>query len=339
MPEVQSLKPSHGSYELLGLPRGATLVEIKRSYRRLARKYHPDINPGDNAAEAQFKEITRAYETLERSGSAGCATTRRARIGESTTITFGFEGFDFSSSGQLGGARRSAICSQKCSPSGRSRGRELAPERGADLHATVSLNFDEAMHGAQRQLTLTRRETCRGCRGTGVLKVAESRCQAARAAATSDRAAARWCSPRPARRAAEQAFAQTPCNACGGRRDRNSHRDDYGANSAGRWRRCAHPGSRQRERGSARRRRRGPLHRRTGRAARDVPARRRRLPHRRAARRARSGAWREDRRAGAGRCMRSCGCRRGRSRASASGCAAAARRRRATESVAIWSSK
>ena len=51
-------------YELLGLARGATLVEIKRSYRRLARKYHPDINPGDNAAEAHFREITRAYETL-----------------------------------------------------------------------------------------------------------------------------------------------------------------------------------------------------------------------------------------------------------------------------------
>ena len=51
-------------YELLGLPRGATLMEIKRTYRRLARKYHPDINPGDNTAEARFKEITRAYETL-----------------------------------------------------------------------------------------------------------------------------------------------------------------------------------------------------------------------------------------------------------------------------------
>ena len=51
-------------YELLGSARGATLIEIKRSYKRLARKYHPDINPGDHAAEARFKEITRAYETL-----------------------------------------------------------------------------------------------------------------------------------------------------------------------------------------------------------------------------------------------------------------------------------
>ena len=51
-------------YELLGLARGATLIEIKRSYRRLARKSNPDITPGDNAAEARFRESTRAYETL-----------------------------------------------------------------------------------------------------------------------------------------------------------------------------------------------------------------------------------------------------------------------------------
>src|SRR5580765_7606644 len=84
-------------YELLGLVRGATLIEIKRSYRRLARKYHPDINPGDNAAEARFKEIARAYETLTdperrlRYDSAGA-------MGDgSSSATIGFEGFDFSS--------------------------------------------------------------------------------------------------------------------------------------------------------------------------------------------------------------------------------------------------
>src|SRR5215216_6128758 len=83
-------------YELLGIARGATLIEIKRSYKRLARKYHPDINPGDNAAEAHFREITRAYETLTdperriRYDSAGS-------IGEgSTSVSIGFEGFDFS---------------------------------------------------------------------------------------------------------------------------------------------------------------------------------------------------------------------------------------------------
>src|SRR5438552_10591 len=83
-------------YELLGLARGATLIEIKRSYRRLARKYHPDINPGDNTAEAHFREITRAYETLAdpelrvRYDAAGSTAEG------STTVRVEFEGFDFS---------------------------------------------------------------------------------------------------------------------------------------------------------------------------------------------------------------------------------------------------
>jgi molecular chaperone DnaJ len=163
-------------YELLGLPRGATLMEIKRSYRRLARKYHPDINPGDNTAEARFKEITRAYETLSdpdrrlRYDAAGA-------VSESTTITFGFEGFDFSSSGGHSAATTfgdlfAEVFTQRQEPSQRA-----GPERGSDLHASVFLKFDEAMHGAQRQLVLTRRETCHTCRGAGVLKVAESRCR------------------------------------------------------------------------------------------------------------------------------------------------------------------
>jgi molecular chaperone DnaJ len=162
-------------YELLGLPRGATLVEIKRSYRRLARKYHPDINPGDNTAEARLKVITRAYETLS-------DPERRTRydaagvVSESTTITFGFEGFDFSSGGLSGATTFGDLFQEVLTQ--RSEFRDgTGPARGADLHATVSLKFDEAMNGAQRQLRLTRRETCQSCGGAGVLKVAESRCR------------------------------------------------------------------------------------------------------------------------------------------------------------------
>src|SRR5207248_129463 len=163
-------------YELLGLPKGATLIEIKRSYRRLARKYHPDINPGDNTAEARFKEITRAYETLS-------DPERRTRydaagvVSESTTITFGFEGFDFSSGSGVSGATTFGDLFEEVFTH-RAEPREGAePAQGADLHASVSLTFDEAMRGAQRQLRLTRRETCQSCRGTGFLKVAESRCR------------------------------------------------------------------------------------------------------------------------------------------------------------------
>jgi molecular chaperone DnaJ len=161
-------------YELLGLARGATLIEIKRSYKRLARKHHPDINPGDHAAEARFKDITRAYETLS-------DPERRLRYDAgalssvSSTVSFEFEGFDFSSAAShrestTFGDLFAEVFTQRQDP-------RAQPEPGADLHATVSLSFEEAMRGAQRQLTLTRRETCHSCGGSGVLNIAEARCQ------------------------------------------------------------------------------------------------------------------------------------------------------------------
>jgi molecular chaperone DnaJ len=161
-------------YELLGLARGATLIEIKRSYKRLARKYHPDINPGDNAAEAHFKEITRAYETLS-------DPDRRLRYdagalsAASSSVSFEFEGFDFSTGiphrdGTTFGDLFADIFTQ------RQEVRAAEPERGADLHSSVSLSFDEAIQGATRQMTLTRRDMCQSCRGAGMLNVPEARC-------------------------------------------------------------------------------------------------------------------------------------------------------------------
>jgi len=160
-------------YELLGLARGATLIEIKRSYKRLARKYHPDINPGDNAAEARFKEITSAYETLS-------DPERRLRYDAgalsavSSAVSFEFEGFDFSAATHVEGTTFGDLFAEVFSQ--RQDGREAEPTRGADLFAAVTLKFDEAIRGAQRQITLTRRDVCQTCRGAGTLKIAEARC-------------------------------------------------------------------------------------------------------------------------------------------------------------------
>ncbi len=160
-------------YELLGLARGATLIEIKRSYRRLARKYHPDINPGDNAAEARFKEITRAYETLS-------DPERRLRYdtgalsASAGSVSFEFEGFDFSSGVGGSGTTFGELFAEMFMPKQDVSAAE--PVRGADLHASVSLTFDEAMRGAERRVTLTRRDTCQSCRGAGLLNIAEARC-------------------------------------------------------------------------------------------------------------------------------------------------------------------
>jgi molecular chaperone DnaJ len=162
-------------YELLGIARGATIIEIKRSYKRLARKYHPDINPGDHAAEARFKEITRAYETLS-------DPERRVRYDAgalssgSTTVSFEFEGFDFSGgvahadAPTFGDLFAEVFAHRLETPA-------AEPVPGADLHASISLTFDEAMRGTQRQMTLTRRDTCQSCRGAGALNIAEARCQ------------------------------------------------------------------------------------------------------------------------------------------------------------------
>jgi molecular chaperone DnaJ len=162
-------------YELLGVVRGATLSEIKRSYRRLARKHHPDINPGDHTAETRFKEITRAYETLSdpdlrvRYDAAGAVSDG------STTVAFGFEGFDFSMEAVHGSPTFGDLFAEVLTQR-QDAGAGATAAQGADLHAELSLSFEEAMRGAQRQITLTRRETCHSCQGLGRLKVAESRC-------------------------------------------------------------------------------------------------------------------------------------------------------------------
>jgi molecular chaperone DnaJ len=160
-------------YELLGLARGATLLEIKRSYKRLARKYHPDINPGDHTAEARFKEITRAYETLS-DPERRMRYDAGALAAASSAVSFEFEGFDFSSVGYGDGTTFGDLFADVFAQRQDVRGGE--PERGADLHASVPLTFDEAMRGTERQVTLTRRDTCQSCRGAGVLKIAEARC-------------------------------------------------------------------------------------------------------------------------------------------------------------------
>src|SRR5262245_27162573 len=120
-------------YELLGIGRQASLIEIKRSYRRLARKFHPDINPGDRMAEARFKEITQAYETLS-------DPERRLRYDAGTissvtsSVSFEFEGFDFSTAQSRGDTTFGDLFAEIFT---RQESRGFEQERGADLHHAV----------------------------------------------------------------------------------------------------------------------------------------------------------------------------------------------------------
>ena len=160
-------------YVILGLQHGAKESDIKRAYRRLARRFHPDINPGDREAEARFREILKAYETL-------IDPDRRSRYeaghGSETPgerQTSGFEGFDFSTRGSdhalTFGDLFADVLSERTA-------RPVAQERGADLHQEVHVTFEEAFLGGSRLLALTRRETCATCAGSGVLRAGAAPC-------------------------------------------------------------------------------------------------------------------------------------------------------------------
>jgi molecular chaperone DnaJ len=159
-------------YVVLGVRHDASESEIKRAYRRLARRFHPDINPGDRAAAAHFQQVVEAYETLIdrerrlRYDSGEAAAPAEARRG-------GFEGFDFSSRGPDHSGTFGDLVAEVLLEHG---ARRPAPARGADLHHETSIAFAESFSGCERSLTVTRRETCRACGGVGVARVPAGPC-------------------------------------------------------------------------------------------------------------------------------------------------------------------
>jgi molecular chaperone DnaJ len=154
-------------YKVLGVDRKASQEEIKKAYRKLARQHHPDRNPGDAAAEEQFKRISAAYDVLgdpdkrkqyDRGGLG-------AFFGGGGTPGGGFSGgFDAGGLGDI----LSNLFGGGAGGTGRAGGRR-APraERGRDLEAEVSISFDQSMAGAQVPLSVPLSQMCNTCRGTG----------------------------------------------------------------------------------------------------------------------------------------------------------------------------
>jgi len=163
-------------YVILGVERTATASDVKRAYRRLARKHHPDINPGDQEAEAFFRHVSEAYETLiDPERRQEYDEHGRARPGPDGAGVE-FEGFDFSVASTGDAASTFGdLFSDVFAESGRGRARELGAQ-GVDLHAELRLDFDAAMRGGTREVTMTRVTRCDACRGTRLRRVAESRC-------------------------------------------------------------------------------------------------------------------------------------------------------------------
>ena len=155
-----ALRPDY--YKTLGVDKKAPAEEIKKAYRKLARKYHPDRNPDDKQAESRFKEISQAYDVLgdpEKrkqydSGTGPFATGAGPGGGFG-----GFGNFDFDAS-SMGDVLSNLF-------GGRGARQRPRAERGADLEAHVSLSFDQAISGAQVPLQVPMHATCPTCHGTG----------------------------------------------------------------------------------------------------------------------------------------------------------------------------
>ncbi len=150
-------------YEVLGVSKGASEDEIKKAFRKLAKKYHPDLNPGDKEAEVHFKEINEAYEVLsdaekrsryDQFGHAGVDPNFNAGGGG------GFGGFGDFGDIDLGDLFGSFF------GGGRQQTRN-GPRKGDSLRASLTITFEEAAFGCEKELNLNRDETCTDCGGSG----------------------------------------------------------------------------------------------------------------------------------------------------------------------------
>ena len=163
-------------YVILGVERTASAIDVKRAYRRLARKHHPDINPGDQEAAAFFRRVSEAYKTLidpeRRQDYDEHGHMRPSPDGAGVE----FEGFDFSVShtGESASTFGDLFADVFGGAGGGRPQRTDTP--GVDLHAALRLDFEDALRGGTYEVTLTRVARCDACRGSGVRRVAESRC-------------------------------------------------------------------------------------------------------------------------------------------------------------------
>jgi molecular chaperone DnaJ len=152
-------------YDTLGVNKGASQDEIKKAYRKLAREYHPDRNPGDASAEERFKEVQTAYDVLSDAEKRkqydrfGSANGRPGPGGGN--VNFDFSGFDIGDLGDLfggmfGGGR-----------AGSARARQRQPVRGTDVEVEVQLSFEDSLRGADVKVPVELTTACRECGGTG----------------------------------------------------------------------------------------------------------------------------------------------------------------------------
>ena len=148
-------------YEILGVPRDASATDIKKAYRQLVRKYHPDANPGNRDAEEHFKRVNEAYEVL---GDA----QKRAQYDQFGTVgDMSGGGSPFEGFGGMGDLFGDLFESVFSGGTGRRRASPNAPRQGDDLELRLSVTLEEAATGTKKAVEIPRWETCETCRGSG----------------------------------------------------------------------------------------------------------------------------------------------------------------------------
>jgi molecular chaperone DnaJ len=220
-------------YELLGVERKAGAKDIRAAFRKLARKYHPDLNPGDKSSEEKFKLLQEAYDVLSDTKKRqmydqygfysenlppGGPGGGHAGGGDGQDVNFDFGGFDFGggSGAAGGGASFRDLFSQFFSSGGRGQGAtEPEHEAGGDLEYQIEIDFWDAVRGAVKKLSITRLDTCETCHGTGAVGSPQT-CPTCHGTGTIQQAAGKMKFNVPCTRCGGTGKLRTACKTCGG---------------------------------------------------------------------------------------------------------------------------
>jgi molecular chaperone DnaJ len=223
-------------YELLGVPRKANAKDIRTAFRKLARKYHPDLNPGDKSSEEKFKQLQEAYDVLSDSKKRqmydqhGFYSDNFQAGGpppssdpDDARMNFDFGGFDFGqnqggpgpSAGGAGGGGGSFrdLFSQFF----KNRGGEMEAEQepGVDLEYQIEIDFWDAVRGAVKKISITRMDTCETCHGTGAVGSPQT-CPVCHGKGTVEQQAGKMRFNGPCSRCGGTGKIRTVCKTCGG---------------------------------------------------------------------------------------------------------------------------
>ena len=210
-------------YDLLGLPRKASAKEIRAAFRKLARKYHPDLNPGDKSAEEKFKQIQEAYDVLSDSKKRQMYDKYGFYIenipggsppgggADTEDVHFDFGGFDF---GGAGGTSFRDLFGQFFR-GGRGSGAEPEHEPGGNLEYQLEIDFWDSVRGAVKKLSIVRLDTCETCNGTGAIGSPQT-CTACGGTGTIQQSAGKMRFNVPCTRCGGTGKLRTACRNCGG---------------------------------------------------------------------------------------------------------------------------